>query len=109
LVHPFEQVFEAIEPVAPEHAVPTHPIDEGSESFWLGAVVGFSPAAVAHQTSQLERAQMFRHRRLRHAGKVSQRMDGLFALAAKSFEDRPTPWIAQGFENGVGWACIPNS
>ena len=59
-------------------------------------------ATVAHQPGQLERAQMFRHGRLRDTGKIGQGMDGLLAFAAQLLEDRSAGRIAEGFENDVG-------
>ena len=45
LVHPFQQSFEAIEPVAPEVAIEAHPVDQGGQSFRPGAVVGLASFA----------------------------------------------------------------
>ena len=46
LIHPVQQVFEGIEPVAPEGAVERHPVDQRLEALRLGAVMGL-PSLVA--------------------------------------------------------------
>lgn len=77
------QFFEAAKPVAPECGVETQPIDQRSQPLRLDAVVGLAPlTAVADEADEPEGAQMLRHRRLRYAGEVGQRVDGLLAVAA---------------------------
>jgi hypothetical protein len=46
-VHPVQQGFEAIEPVAPEGAVKAHPVDQGRQAVRLGAIVGLASVASA--------------------------------------------------------------
>src|ERR1700733_7730681 len=53
LVHSVQKGFKAIEPVAPERAVETHPVDQGRQRLRLGAVMGFAALApVEHQNLQ---------------------------------------------------------
>jgi hypothetical protein len=42
LIHPVQQGFETIEPVAPDGAIETHPVDQGRQALRLGAVMGLS-------------------------------------------------------------------
>jgi hypothetical protein len=89
LVHPIQQSFEAIEPLAPEGAVEAHPIDQRRQTLRLGAVVGLTTLApVVHQAGLLQDTEMLGHRRLRDSGPAGQGSHGLFAVAAQPFEDR---------------------
>jgi len=48
LVHPFEKIFELIEPTAPETGHPAGPVDQWGKSAKFGTIVGlaaFVPAA----------------------------------------------------------------
>src|SRR6185437_6755795 len=87
----------------PECGVDAHPIDERCQPFRIGAVMGLPAlAAVAHEAGLFQHAQMFRDRRLRDAGVFGKHPDGLLALAAQAFVDRPARGIAEGQEDFVG-------
>ena len=44
-VHPSKQLFEGVEPLAPEAGIEAHPIDKRSEAFAPDAVMGFAARA----------------------------------------------------------------
>jgi hypothetical protein len=57
LIHPIQQIFEAIEAAAREGAVEAHPVDQRGQTLGLGAVVGLASfAAVVHQAGAIENA-----------------------------------------------------
>jgi hypothetical protein len=88
LIHPFEQVFEAVEPALPEAFHLSRPIDQRAQGAHLGAVVRLSAVmSVAHEPSLFQHAKMLRDGGLRHAGVSGQRSDRLLASAAKALED----------------------
>ena len=57
--------------------------------------------AVAHQPGLLQHAKMLGHGRLRDPGLCRQGADGLFALAAEAFEDRPPGRVGERPEQDV--------
>src|SRR5262249_53738935 len=87
LIHPLQQIFQAIEAVAPEGAVMAHPVDQGCEAAGVGAVMGLaSVPTVADEASLLEDAEMFGDGGLRDPGMAGQHPDGELALADQPLE-----------------------
>src|SRR5580704_10016015 len=102
LIHPFEQVFETIELLAPEGGVETHPVDQRCEGFRLRAVMRFAAVPpVAHKSGVFEDTQMFRHGGLGDIRIIRQHPHGLFAFAAQPSVNRPAGRIGKGFEKQV--------
>jgi hypothetical protein len=59
LVHPFEQIFELVEPALPEPGHLACPVDQGGKRAALRAVVRLATfVAVAHQPGLLEDPEM---------------------------------------------------
>jgi hypothetical protein len=67
LVHPFEQIFEAVEAVLPEAGHPLGPVDQRGQGGELRAVVNLAAfVAVAHQASVLKHSEVFGDSGLRY-------------------------------------------
>jgi len=59
LIHPFEQLFELVEPTSPEAGHLACPVDQGSQGAELRAVVRLATfAAVADESRLLQDAEM---------------------------------------------------
>src|SRR5665647_1997375 len=87
LVHPFEQVFEVVEPALPEPGHLAGPVDQGAKRAELRAIVGLSSfVTVAHQPGLLEDSKMLRDGGLRDPGPSRQGPDRLLSFAAQPFE-----------------------
>jgi hypothetical protein len=60
LVHPAQQGFEAIEPVAPDGAVMTHPVHQRRKALVPRAVMGFaSRTSVVHEPRRFQPRKCF--------------------------------------------------
>jgi hypothetical protein len=109
LVHPLQQIVERIEPVLPEARHLAGPVDQRIERTGLRAVMGLASfMAVTHQARLLQRAEMFRDRRLGNAGLRRQCPDRLLALAAKPLEDRPPCRVGKRPEQKIGVVDMRN-
>src|ERR1700722_19735812 len=81
LVHPFEQIFEVVEPALPEAGHLACPVDQRSQGAELRPVVRLATfMAVAHQPGLLQHPEMLRDGRLRDPGPSRQRPDSLLAV-----------------------------
>src|ERR1700733_7666994 len=88
LVHPFEEIFETVEPALPKAGHPAGPVDQRRQRAELRAVMRLAAfRTVAHQPGLLENAEMFRDRRLRNSGLRRQGPDRLLAVAAQPLQD----------------------
>ena len=95
-------VVERVEPVLPESGHLAGPVDQRIERTGLRAVMGLASfMAVADEAGLLQRAEMFRDRRLGNAGPCRQCPDCLFALAAQPLEDRPAGRVRERLEQHV--------
>jgi hypothetical protein len=102
LVHPFQQVFEVVEPVLPESGHLARPIDQGGKRAALRAIVRLAAfVAVAHQPGLLQNPEMLRDGRLRDPGPRRQRPDRLLSVAAQPLEDGPPRRIGERSEKDV--------
>jgi hypothetical protein len=85
LVHPFKQVFETVEPALPEPGHLACPVDQRGQGAKLRAIMRQAAfVTVAHQP-----------------GSSGQSPDGLFSIAAQSFEKGPTSGIGQRPEKRI--------
>ena len=95
--------FEAVKAVVPEATVESYPVDEGNEGLGLCAVVGLAAVlSRADDAGIFQDAEVLGDRGLRDGAAVGEHADGLFALAAEAFEERPPGGVGEGFQNGVG-------
>jgi hypothetical protein len=102
MVHPFQQVFETIEPVLPEPVHLACPIDQGGKRAEPRAVVGLSTfMPVGYQPGLFQNAEVLRHCRLGYSGQSGQCSDRLLSFAAQLLEDRPASRIGQRSEEDV--------
>jgi hypothetical protein len=102
LVHPFEQIFEFVEPALPEAGHSAGPVGQRRQRTDLRAVMRLTAfVAVAHQPGPFQNAEMFRDVRLRNPGARRQRRDRLVAVAAQPLEDRPPCRIGKRFNDVV--------
>src|SRR5262245_28139804 len=82
LIHLLQQLFELVEPLAPEDAVERQPVGERREPARSGAVVrGSAFAPVLDQARLFQSLQMLGHRGLRDAGPLCERSHRELALA----------------------------
>src|SRR6266853_361086 len=80
LVHPFEQIFEVVEPALPEAGHLPCPVDQRSQGAELRAIVRVATfVAVAHQPGLLQDPKMLRDGRLRDPGPGRQAPDRLLS------------------------------
>ena len=87
MVHPFEQIFEVVEPALPEAGHLACPVDQRSQGAELRAIVRVATfVAVAHQAGEFENAQMLGYGGLRDARLIGQRSYGLLPVTTQSFE-----------------------
>jgi len=87
LIHPFEQIFEAIESVSPESDHVTCPIYEWSERCALRAVMGLASRRTAtHKASLFKHPEMFGNSRLRDARAIRQCPNRRLSFTAQPFE-----------------------
>src|SRR5882757_5045290 len=92
------------QPIAPESAVATHPLDQGCQRLRLRAVVGPATlASVLHQAGELQHAQVLGRRRLRDAGPIGQGAHGLLADANQALEDCAAVKAGASTEYNVGY------
>jgi hypothetical protein len=102
LVHPFEQIFEAVEPALPKSGHLACPVDERGQGAALRTVVRLATfVAVAHETGLLEDPEMLRDGRLRDPGPGRQSPDRLLSIAAQSFEESPPRRIGERSEEHI--------
>src|SRR5688572_11277010 len=102
LVHPFQQILEAVEPALPETGHLARPVDQRRERAGIGAVMRLAAlVAASHQPGLLQHSEMFRNDRLRDAGTRRQRPDRLLSLAAEALEERPPGGIGKRPEQNV--------
>jgi hypothetical protein len=102
LVHPFKQVFETVEPALPEPGHLACPVDQRGQGAKLRAIMRQAAfVTVAHQPGLLQDPEMLRDGRLRDPGSSGQSPDGLFSIAAQSFEKGPTSGIGQRPEKRI--------
>jgi hypothetical protein len=105
LIHPIQQGFEAVEPIAPEDPVKGHPVDQRGQASCVGAIVGLAPlVTVANQAGEFENAQMLGYGGLRDARLIGQRPYGLLPVTTQPFEDCTASWVGEGLEEDVGGA-----
>src|SRR5882762_4455545 len=96
LVHPFQQIFKAVESILPNAGHLARPVDQRSQGAKLCAVVCLATfVAVAHQPGLLENPKMLRDGGLRDPGPGRQSSDSLLSFAAQSLEKRPPSWIGE--------------
>jgi len=87
-VHPFKNVFEAIQFALPKGTIVADPVYERCESFGPGVVVSLAPvAAIANQPGTLQSGEVLRNHRLRDTGALGQSVNRLFAVAGQPFVD----------------------
>src|SRR5882757_8034734 len=102
LVHPFEQIFEVVEPALPEAGHLACPVDQRCQGPELSAIV--RPAtfvAVAHQPGLLQDPEMLRDGRLRDPGLSRQGPDRLVSVATQPLEDGPSRRIGERSEKDI--------
>ena len=98
LIHPSQQIFEAVEPALPEAFHLARPIDQRAQGADLGAVVGLTALmTITHQPGPLEDSEMLRDGGLRHAGLSGQRPNRLFAPGGKGVRRSPAASGRRGF------------
>jgi hypothetical protein len=103
MVHPFEEVFEAVETFTPEGTVVIEPVDHGGERIGLGAVMGFASfVAMADQLGALEHGQMLGDGGLGDSGVAGEGVDGLLAGPRQFFEDGSAGRVGESAEDGIG-------
>ncbi|OJY04498.1 MAG: hypothetical protein BGP04_03680 [Rhizobiales bacterium 62-17] len=103
MIHPFQKVFELIEPAFPEAGHLAGPVDQRGEGAAVGAVVGEAAVlAVAHQAGLFQNPKVLGNGGLRDAGLGRQGTDRLFALAAQPLENGPPGWVGEGSKEEVG-------
>ena len=102
MIHPFEQIFESVEPVLPEACHLAGPVDQRSQRLRLRAVVRLpARVTVADEPGLLQYTQMLRYRRLRHACMGRQRGHRQLALLAQPLEERAARRIGKRPEQHV--------
>jgi hypothetical protein len=102
LVHPFEQVFEVVEPALPKICHLAGPIDQWRQRTQLCAVMRLAAfVAIAHETGLLQDYEVFGDGRLRDPGVSRQHSDSLLAFPAQALEDRPPRRIGKRSEEQV--------
>ena len=99
LVHPFQQIFELVEPALPEAGHLAGPVDQRRQRAELRAVMGLAAVLAAlHQPGLFQNAEMLGDGRLRNLGPRRQGPHRLLAVAAQPLEDRPPGRIGEGPE-----------
>jgi len=79
-----------------------HPIDERGEPLPLGAIEDVSALrAIGDQASPLQRAQMLRDGRLRHAAAMRQLSNTDLVGPDDPLEDGPPGWVGERAHYGV--------
>src|ERR1019366_1542278 len=102
LVHPFQQVFEVVEPALPEPGHLPCPVDQRGKRIDLRAIVRLAAlVAVAHQPGPPQDPEMLRDCRLRNPGASRQGPDRLLSFATQSLENGPPGWIGEGSEQRI--------
>jgi hypothetical protein len=102
LVHPFQQVFEVVEPALPEPGHLAGPVDQRGQGAELRAVVRLATfVAVVHQPGLLQDSEMLLDGRLRDPGLSRQGPDRLLSFAAQSLEDGPSRRIGERPEDHI--------
>jgi len=103
LVHPFEYIFEVVEPASPEAGHLACPVDQRGQGAELRAIVRLATfVAVAHQPGEFENAQMLGYGGLRDARLIGQRPYGLLPVTTQPFENCPASWVGEGLEEDRG-------
>src|SRR5262249_49103150 len=102
LIHPFQQVFEAVEPAFPEPGKLTRPVDQWSQGPELRAIVRLATVlSFAHQPGPLQDPKVLRDGGVRHPGWGRQSPNRLLTFATQSFEDSPPSRIGERSEERI--------
>jgi len=102
LVHPLEQILEAVESALPEAGHLARPVDQRGKGAELRAIVSLATfVTVAHEPGLLQDPEMFRHGRLRDSGSSRQSPDRLLSFAAQSLEESSPCRISERSEKGI--------
>jgi hypothetical protein len=102
LVHPFEQVFEVVEPALPKICHLAGPVDQWRQRTELRGVMRLAAfVAIAHEAGLLQNYEVFGDGRLRDPGMSRQDSDGLLAFPAQALEDCPPRRIGERSEEHV--------
>src|SRR5689334_14788898 len=99
LVHPFQKIFEVVEPALPERCHLPGPVDQGTECRELCAVVSLASfVATANEARLLQHRQMLRDDGLRDTGMHGEVADSGFTFAAQALEDRSPRGVGERLE-----------
>jgi hypothetical protein len=112
LVHPFQKVFEIIEPARPEAGHLLRPVDQWGQGADLCAEKRLAAlVAIAHQPGLFQHAKMFRDGWLRNTRMKGQSPNALFAPPAQLFEEGSPGRIGERLEEDLMaiWHSIHNS
>jgi hypothetical protein len=102
LVHPFEKIFEVIEPALPKPRHPICPINERGERLGLCAIERLTALlAIAYELRLFENAEMLGDSRLRDSGPLGQSANRLLTFTAQPLKYRPPCRIRERTEDDV--------